>query len=564
MICYLAGIMVNGRFFNSFLRKLNIFITAGFLSLVLSSKASPIDSLQQLLAGTASVTKRVELNIQLSEIAIKTDFKKALQYAQEAEHAAKEANDPSYLFKAYRNMAVVFYYSGILDKAVTYFDYCQKVANQNNDPIEAFNASINKGAIYFDLKDYQKAKEIFKFGEASIANVYQKEGKEVPLADRLSLYNNLGAICMFLDELGEANRYLQAGLLLADTVLGSTLTRSKLLQSVSIGLIKQKKYPEAIATLEKAKQQALEVGDQAQVVGLYKYLGNAYEAAGKYPQAIEIYKQGYVGALQVDAAISKENFAEFIYKLYRQLAIADSSLKYLKLYEQHQKEVNAIQAKEELLRQDLLSEFSKREGTIRAEEQKKRVGLSYITIIAIIIAVGTGLGLWIYRNKFTQLSLQSYKLTLESEKLELEKQMLQAQIEHKESQLAELQYKLSKNAALDSLVGELQTMDLTSIPLEDTSTPANIAQQGKVWKEFELRFSQLHHGFYDKLLKTCPDLTINERRLCAFLKLDMHTKEISVITGQSVQSINMARFRLRKKLGLNNTETSLFEFLSSL
>jgi DNA-binding CsgD family transcriptional regulator len=61
-----------------------------------------------------------------------------------------------------------------------------------------------------------------------------------------------------------------------------------------------------------------------------------------------------------------------------------------------------------------------------------------------------------------------------------------------------------------------------------------------------------------------PELSLNERRLCAFLRLNMTTKEIASITGQSPRSIEVARTRLRKKLNLTNSDTSLTDFLSHI
>lgn len=71
-----------------------------------------------------------------------------------------------------------------------------------------------------------------------------------------------------------------------------------------------------------------------------------------------------------------------------------------------------------------------------------------------------------------------------------------------------------------------------------------------IWDEFEKRFNDVHANFYKKLSDTHPDLTSNERKLCAFIKLNMSSKEIAAITFQNVKSIDMARYRLRKKLGL--------------
>jgi DNA-binding CsgD family transcriptional regulator len=72
----------------------------------------------------------------------------------------------------------------------------------------------------------------------------------------------------------------------------------------------------------------------------------------------------------------------------------------------------------------------------------------------------------------------------------------------------------------------------------------------------------VHADFYKNLNQINPDLTPNERRLCAFLKLNMSTKDISAITGQTPHSIKIARARLRKKFNLTNSDTSLLAFLA--
>jgi hypothetical protein len=84
------------------------------------------------------------------------------------------------------------------------------------------------------------------------------------------------------------------------------------------------------------------------------------------------------------------------------------------------------------------------------------------------------------------------------------------------------------------------------------------------WTDFNLRFKDVNREFYQKLNDQYPNLTLNEHRLCAFLFLDMSTKEIANITGQSVDSINLARTRLRRKLGLTSTPTPINSFLQNL
>ncbi|MGB4204960.1 MAG: hypothetical protein WBJ84_04990 [Bacteroidales bacterium] len=86
-------------------------------------------------------------------------------------------------------------------------------------------------------------------------------------------------------------------------------------------------------------------------------------------------------------------------------------------------------------------------------------------------------------------------------------------------------------------------------------------KDNRVWNEFEISFQQVHNDFYERLQRICPNLTTNERRLYAFLRLNMTTKNIGAITGQSIRSIEMARTRLRKSLRF---QTRIFHLLNFL
>ncbi len=83
----------------------------------------------------------------------------------------------------------------------------------------------------------------------------------------------------------------------------------------------------------------------------------------------------------------------------------------------------------------------------------------------------------------------------------------------------------------------------------------------QIWNELELNFEQTHEIFYKNLLNQFPSLTQNERKLCAYLHLNLSTKDISAISSQSMRSIEIARTRLREKLGLKGSDDSLYTFL---
>ncbi|MDE7071815.1 MAG: LuxR C-terminal-related transcriptional regulator, partial [Bacteroidales bacterium] len=83
------------------------------------------------------------------------------------------------------------------------------------------------------------------------------------------------------------------------------------------------------------------------------------------------------------------------------------------------------------------------------------------------------------------------------------------------------------------------------------------------WQEFESRFERVHISFLKNLQKQYPDLSPTEKRLCAFLRLNMTTKEIANIMHVSSRAVEQSRYRLRKKLGLKKKQdinTFLYQF----
>ena len=75
------------------------------------------------------------------------------------------------------------------------------------------------------------------------------------------------------------------------------------------------------------------------------------------------------------------------------------------------------------------------------------------------------------------------------------------------------------------------------------------------WDHFESHFELVHQGFFKSLLTIYSNFSTNELRLCSFIKLNMSNKEIATIIYTSPDSVNTARKRLKKKLGLLPNES---------
>lgn len=80
------------------------------------------------------------------------------------------------------------------------------------------------------------------------------------------------------------------------------------------------------------------------------------------------------------------------------------------------------------------------------------------------------------------------------------------------------------------------------------------------WHKFEDNFDLVYENFLKRLSKNYPQLNINDKRLCAYLKMGLSSKEIAPLLNMSVRSVEMTRYRLRKKMGLDR-EVNLAAYL---
>ena len=80
------------------------------------------------------------------------------------------------------------------------------------------------------------------------------------------------------------------------------------------------------------------------------------------------------------------------------------------------------------------------------------------------------------------------------------------------------------------------------------------------WLQFETYFNSAHHDFMDRLRQQYADLTTGDLRICCLLRMNLSTKEIASLLNVSIRAIEVRRYRLRKRMNLDN-DTNLVDFL---
>ncbi len=156
----------------------------------------------------------------------------------------------------------------------------------------------------------------------------------------------------------------------------------------------------------------------------------------------------------------------------------------------------------------------------------------------------------------------------EKEIVKLRNEKLEAEIQHKNKEMASATMHLVKKGELITRVKD-ELLRLTKITEDEKSLDAlkklikTLGEDDKMdedWEHFTIHFDKTHNDFFVALKARHPNLTPNELKLCAYLRMNLSTKEMAQLMNISVRGVEISRYRLRKKLQLF-PETNLFTYL---
>lgn len=175
------------------------------------------------------------------------------------------------------------------------------------------------------------------------------------------------------------------------------------------------------------------------------------------------------------------------------------------------------------------------------------------------------------KQQVLELEIEQMRLEREKERIEKDKEQLEEDVIYKSKELANYTMLLvKKRELLTNLREELKEFK----PLAKNEKSRNLLRQliRKIGIHlndeehihvFETNFERVHHEFFNELKAQYPDLTTKELRLCALVKMNLTNKEIAPILNISIRGVETARYRLRKRLSINQNMVEFLEKLSS-
>ncbi len=412
----------------------------------------------------------------------------------------------------YRVMGSIYKYKDDYDKSLFYYFSGLKINEEIGNLSGIANSYNNIGIVYLLMNDYNKALN------------YYKKSLQINLSENIESeaainYGNIGSIYLEINQLDSALYYFNKRRNAAD-ILNDKKGIAISMELFGDYYFKKKEYAKAIDSYEGALPLSRELGILETTKTILKSLSDLYEENSDYLEGLTYYKS-YINLK--DSLLNRE----------------------------------AVQRIEQM---EMEYYFEKERNNHLFAEQKNRhyiIG-GFTTLLLLILFL-----ILVYMNQKLKLKHKN----LEQKTLELDKQQLQYEVNFKDKELVSKAINIAeKNELLTEIKNRLKLVNnkpsVVYNEVKDIIKDLRFSTDTHLWDEFEYTFLQIHPDYYNSLGKRFPELTPNERRLSAFLKLNLTTKEISNITHQSLHSLTVARTRLRKKLGIAHSGESLVSFLN--
>lgn len=212
-----------------------------------------------------------------------------------------------------------------------------------------------------------------------------------------------------------------------------------------------------------------------------------------------------------------------------------------------------------------------------AEKNRKLILLSkekevanltnYLLAISIVVLLIVFFAGYFYLKNINKRDKQLLKTkealvnALEKQK-ELKEIQFKNDLDHKESQLSAITLQmLQKN----ELLGEIKSTIESQQPASEQQLVKMVNrhfEQNNNWDDFNLYFESINKNFYNRLKQVYPEISANDLKICALIKLNLSIKEMASILNISPDSVKTARYRLRKKLQMSADE-NLTNFILS-
>ncbi|WP_222983737.1 transcriptional regulator [Flagellimonas meishanensis] len=517
----------------------------------------------------------------------RNELDSALYYREATLNLAKEINSLMGILTANTQMGVLFTNMNDYNKAKEYL----------NENIELYKKrdsipNVKENDFRYIGSTYNQLAEInVKQGQYNIAlknqlhalKLYKETGEELFIADA---HTALGRIENHLGNYSKSNGYLENALA-TYTKFDDLLWECEVRLNLGENFIHQEHPLKALEHFKRVTEIASENDFKLLEARAYNSLGKTYTEITQYEtalrhlkKALSLFKSNHpseisdtynnLGVLHTKMGKSKEGVSfldkaisildsinakgqlakAYLNRSYAKELLDDPSaaLSDFKEYNTLNDSIfNRVKSQQiEELR--IIYDTEKKEQEIAILEQKAEIN----NLQKLMLGLGLGLSLLVFGIGF-------YALRQKMKRNKLEKERVDAELAFKKKELTTHALHLAKkNETLESLrqkAEELKSNENGQNITQLINTINFDLQDDNNWENFARYFEEVHKDFNVTVAKKYPEITPNELRLMALIKMNLSSKEIANILNISIPGIKKARQRLRKKMNLSTSDS---------
>jgi tetratricopeptide (TPR) repeat protein len=548
--------------------------------------------------------KSNELNVRLSPYIYNNKPDSVFLHYKQQYSDALQAKKPLEEGKALQQMGIICYHLGHYAQALEYYLEAIPLFEETNSKALLAGNYNNMGILYFYNRDTQQARICYNKALQLFTQLNNKNGIAVT-------FGKLGHLFEKQQQYDTALFYQQHALDVYKTT-SNNHGMAKIYENIGSIYEDLGRYDTAMQYFTNANKLYEASGDKVEGLEVINNIGDIYRKTGHYAKGI------YYTRIAIEQAIESNE----LYQLssgYRDLAKGfalmqqnDSAVYYLEMSRKYLLDIYSRESSQQMAFLQAQYDSEKQNNEIKSLQNARKITTIVTISIVVIVILLIILGIAIFnrqklkirnereiseqnkhiletQNRLMEVELKSRDLEEEKLKAELrnrqlEKDMLDTELKNRELEETQLKQQIEvktkelstqalhviqKNQLLEELRTHLDQMvkddkrdqkkQLKQLSLQINQNFNN----DTYWEDFRNTFEQVHQSFFDNLKEKAPDLTAAELRLVSLLKMNMSSNDMATMLGISQDSLRVSRYRLRKKLNLEQGE-NLYAFLQSI
>lgn len=523
-----------------------------------------VDSLLTVLPKQPDTTRTLTYAELCWEVA-QTNPVQARQYGQAGLTLSRKIGSARGEFENLQQIGICYGRQANYAQALSYFLKALPIAESLPDKTRLATVLRSIGGIYNTQQAYTKSIPV-------LTRSLRLINRQTNQADKTGTLSLLGEAHLHLKQYPTGMSLLKQSMTIARTQ-HQDYDYALALSFYAWGLQAQGQFAESIVY----DQQCLKVMRTQQydygIANTLNRLASSHYRLGKLQEAEQFGLQALTTAHQVGNWNEVKNIEKNLFRIYTAADNDAKATRHFSAFEAAQDSVFGQQRSQAIAEVETRYQTRLKDQQIAGLNQKSQLqqyllGAGVLGGVLLLVVLGLLYNRYQLRDKEKRAIEQQRETEHELNQTQQEKLHLELDLKHRELASGAL-FAYQKNEMLGDL--KTQVDELMIEPDKPQRQKLKAIQKfiqsnlhfDEDWNAFRLHFEQVHPRFFEKLQSNFPDLTPNELKLCAYTRINLSNKEIARLLNVNSSSVEMARYRMKKKVGLEG-QTTITDFIQTV